>query len=484
MSFATPAATSSYFQRFANQGARVPHALLGATELTVSRFGFGTYRVHEFDPDHRHALEKALLGGINLIDTSANYTDGSSERLIGEVTSELFAQGKLKREEIVFVTKAGYLQGVNLKRAKELGGAKAYPDMVEYQSDCWHNISPEFLAEQITQSLARLKIETIDVLLLHNPEYFLKTSVNREQYYARIEKAFRHLETERERGRIRYYGVSSNTFPEPEAKTDFTSLSRLVEISRRISKTPRFAVIQLPFNLYEAGGALIKNNQGLSTFELAAREKIGVLTNRPFNSIEKGRLVRLTSFPSHDPVEIKGLLHTAIGRAVELERKAPEASKGGASLTWAQRLRDKMGEIDDLLMWKESLAVQIMPAIRASIARVPLSAESWRTEYSTALQEVLNLITQDLENHQSQKTQILIDQITQLGPELKSSRTLSRMMARLYLSFPQITTILAGLRTPAYVEDLLQSELPGNPAPLLSEAQAIDIVARSQRHRL
>src|SRR4051812_25681639 len=114
MAAATPSGTRGYFEKIKAKGIDVPHGPLGSTDLQVSKVGFGCYRVNEFDPDHREALKQALLSGCNLIDTSSNYTDGSAERLVGEVTAELFASGALKREEIVFVTKAGYVQGKNM----------------------------------------------------------------------------------------------------------------------------------------------------------------------------------------------------------------------------------------------------------------------------------------------------------------------------------------------------------------------------------
>ena len=53
--------------------------------LPVSRIGFGCYRVDDQAPGHREALERALADGCTLIDTSTNYTDGGSERLVGAV---------------------------------------------------------------------------------------------------------------------------------------------------------------------------------------------------------------------------------------------------------------------------------------------------------------------------------------------------------------------------------------------------------------
>ena len=84
---------------------------LGRTGLTCSGVGFGTYRVHLRVQEHRAALAKALRMGVNLIDTSSNYTGGNSERMIGEVLAGLIAQGVVKREEIIVVSKGGYIQG-------------------------------------------------------------------------------------------------------------------------------------------------------------------------------------------------------------------------------------------------------------------------------------------------------------------------------------------------------------------------------------
>jgi aryl-alcohol dehydrogenase-like predicted oxidoreductase len=84
----------------------------------VSSVGFGGYRVHDETPEHRDALRRALLSGGNLIDTSTNYTDGGSERLVGAVVNELVGSGKLRREEIVVVSKIGYVQG------RQLGGPR------------------------------------------------------------------------------------------------------------------------------------------------------------------------------------------------------------------------------------------------------------------------------------------------------------------------------------------------------------------------
>lgn len=480
---ATPNATRSFFEKRRAKNLPVSSTRLGVTDFEVSRVGFGCYRIHEFEPDHRHALMAAIRGGVNLIDVSTNYGDGSAERAVGETLNELFLHGEIRREETVVVTKVGYLQGQNLIHAQKLlKNGEGYAEVVEFQDDCWHCISPAFLRDQITQSLDRLKVDSLDVLLLHNPEYFLKAGGGRDVYYRRIQSAFRHLESEVAERRIRYYGISSNTFVESEAKSDFTSLQRIIEIARQNAKDlelakplGHFAIIQFPFNLYESGAALLNNNQRQTVLQVAVRENLGTLINRPFNSFMGGRLVRLTSFPTHDQVTIKGSLHSSLGRAIELEKRAPGYPRTPQGLQWAHVLRDRLSDFDDLLSWREALYHQLIPSIRAALERLAPEQQAWANDYQTTMREVLDLITQDLENLAQQKSCLVGDAMELLAPELATSKTLSQKVLRLYQALPEISSILVGMRTPDYVADVL------TPAKPLSQETALNLLRRMQR---
>jgi uncharacterized protein len=207
---ATPAGTKR------RAGDRPGYRALGSTGLTVSVVGFGGYRTGRTDPDHRAALRAALAAGVNLIDTSTNYMLGDSERLIGEV----LAEGHLPRGEVVVVTKVGYVQGPNLELARQREAqGRPFPEMVKYAEGVWHCLAPEFLEDQLGRSLERLGLETVDVLLLHNPEYFLSEVAHREPhppleqtrqaFYDRLHRAFAYLDGAVADGRIGAYGVSS-----------------------------------------------------------------------------------------------------------------------------------------------------------------------------------------------------------------------------------------------------------------------------------
>ncbi|HSO20673.1 MAG TPA: aldo/keto reductase, partial [Desulfosarcina sp.] len=284
---ATPAATTA----FAAQHPDSQFNLLGATDLSVSAAGFGGYRISAGVAAHARALEKAFTGGVNLVDTSSNYADGGSERLVGEVLANLIQAGRLSRDQVVVISKGGYLQGSNYTLSQERKAAgNPFEDIVEYADGLEHCIHPGFLEDQIGRTLERLGLATLDGYLLHNPEYFLGWAHRqkmapdraRETYYQRIDLAFRHLETEVAGGRIRFYGVSSNTFAGSPDDPEFTCLHRILEIAESIGRDHHFQVIQLPFNLLEPGAATEPNQpDGRTVLQLARDERLGLLTNRP-----------------------------------------------------------------------------------------------------------------------------------------------------------------------------------------------------------
>jgi aryl-alcohol dehydrogenase-like predicted oxidoreductase len=297
---ATAQATLAHTARVAPHG-RAP---LGSTGLTVSKLGFGCYRVGEGDPEHAEALAMALGRGCNLIDTSTNYGDGGSERVVGEVLGELVRARSIDRAAVVVVSKIGYVQGQNMRLARQReGSGRPFPEMVKYADGCWHCMHPEFLADQLQRSLQRLGLATLDVCLIHNPEYFFSDAVHhgrtdvaavRDEFYGRLANAFEYFEREVAAGRLGCYGVSSNSAAMPISDAEETSLERMLDAAQRAGGDGHhFRVLQLPFNLIESGAALEKKHAGKSPLELAAARGIAVLANRPLNAIRGRGMVRL-----------------------------------------------------------------------------------------------------------------------------------------------------------------------------------------------
>ena len=274
----------------------------------VTPVGFGSYRVgfgkvYNY-PDCENALQYSLEQGLNLIDTSTNYGHGQSELLIGKMMKKFIDEKKLSRENIVVVSKVGYLQGPNLEIAKirEKEG-NPFPEISKFGQDTWHCIHPSFIFDQVERSRTRLGLETIDVFLLHNPEYMLKKfeldgmnlSEAKELFYSRVKESFVALEKLVQENKIKCYGVSSNNLGAPQDDFAEVSITKLHEIAQSVSLNHSFKVVQMPFNWLEVSPLFYEiEDTGHSTISYAHAHGIGVMLNRPFNSMFNDGLVRLT----------------------------------------------------------------------------------------------------------------------------------------------------------------------------------------------
>jgi aryl-alcohol dehydrogenase-like predicted oxidoreductase len=467
------------YGRFGNRG------------LTTSRLGFGTYRVGTSEPEHRDAFKKALREGANLIDTSTNYMDGDSERLVGSVLRELIKGGDLAREEVIVVSKIGYVQGHNLKQAeaREQAG-RPYPDMVKYGEGIWHCIHPEYLTDQLMLSLDRLELATLDVCLLHNPEYFLSEAahhsggnleVARDAFYRRIEQAFTFFESQVSAGRIRYYGVSSNTVTAAPSDAEATSLSRMCDAARIAAASQgmeqhHFAVLQCPMNLYETG-ALVMPNTGMdqreTVLEVAQREGIAVLVNRPLNAMptKTSGVVRLADFPLEgDPVDFDR--QCQIVAALEEEYRkviAPALQHSGQGMapadffTWAVELTRVRPQIQGLEHWEQIEHQMIAPHVnqvmqaltRHLTGKAAEQWEAWRDRYVPQLLTLLGGLRREATERSRAKTAAVSAILDPLLPKSRRIESLSRKALWVLASTPGVTSVLNGMRTRDHVNDSL-----------------------------
>lgn len=456
--YATAAGTKEYAGRHEDLAYRA-----FGDGLLVSEAGFGCYRVDVSLDEHRGALRKALLHGINVIDTSANYSDGGSEELVGAVLREMIAAGELRREEVVVVSKVGYLQGQNYQRSQERKQAgRPFPDLVLYGEGLEHCIHPEFLEDQLTRSLERLGMATLDCYLLHNPEYFLgwakKAGVPldeaRVEYERRIELAFRHLEAEVERGRIRGYGISSNTFPASADDPQFTSLERVWEIAQSIVPEPHFQVIQLPMNLYETGGVTVRNNGEQSAIEFAREKGLAVMINRPLNAFKGNALYRLADVAvgaedRERAEKIPALVAELVRLEGEFQLKEAEYEKVAAG-----RLLQEFGQqFQSLDHWREVLSQFLVPTVQQGVQMLMqrgVTVESYVEHVNAAIQSFTSLYRL----RDAEKTAEIKRRVTAAEPEWESP-TLSQTALRALRSTAGVTTVLVGMRREEYVDDVV-----------------------------
>ena len=165
----------------------------GKTDLEVSEIGFGAWAIGgnamvgntpigwgiADDEESVAAIHKAMDCGINFFDTADFYGLGHSEILLGKQLGN--------NKELIVATKVGHRKIADTIR-------------LDYSMD--------YIIEACEASLKRLKRNTIDYYQLHSArmEHFEK------------ERCVEAMEILKKQGKIRYWGLSLNTFyPEPEA---------------------------------------------------------------------------------------------------------------------------------------------------------------------------------------------------------------------------------------------------------------------------
>ena len=475
MTSATPDATNFYTNKFSD----LAYAPLSDTGLMISQAGFGTYRTAVGNDQHTSALRYALTQGINLIDTSTNYGDGKAEELVGLVVGQLVDEGILQREEIVVVSKGGYLQGQNLVVARERKAeGRPFPNLIHVSQQMDHCIHPDFLADQISRSLARLGMETIDVYLLHNPEYYLEWAYDAKiarreaqaEYIRRIKLAFTHLETEVRNGRLQYYGISSNTLPIRRDVFSFTSLSAILNSG----DFPHFKVIQLPFNLVETGAATNKNqpDHTRTVLDVAQQAGLAVLVNRPLNALQKENLIRLAdvlppAYPT-TPLEVS----TTVDRLREIELTLEneilptlnlpqdQQEQLWQSLAVGTMLQGRWRGFGTLQNWRDIRARFLLPRanqglqLLADQPDLPEITVAWSDEYVAIYNEVVSAIEAFYEEEGAKMANDIRSTAVAADPDWQAD-TLSQLAIRALRSTEGVTAVLVGMRQIAYVNDVL-----------------------------
>ena len=477
--FATPEAT----QKLAAQRPGLTYVDLAQTGVLVSQAGFGGYRVADGNPTQARALARALVKGINVIDTSANYADGESEKLIGRVLTELIDDRQIEREQVVVVSKAGYLQGQNfaLSQQRQQEG-RPFKDLVPYAHELEHCIHPEFIEDQLTRSLQRLGLATLDGYLLHNPEYFLGWADHnqldlqkaRRDYYRRIQAAFQHLETEVRRGRIRHYGISSNTFPAASTDPQFTSLKIVGDIASRIGRDHHFRLVQLPFNLLEPG-AILETNQssGQSVLQLAAGKGLGVLINRPLNAIYQDKEMRLADIPmqrreAYDTILKK--MKAVTTSETRLWRKilaAIESIPDGLKVRIKQQisvsdtLKHYWRNFGSYERWRQVKNGMMLPRIQGVMDFLQPHRDTapdladWMTAHTECLDKAFKAVGSIYAEEAARQSGAIRQLVSAADPEWSADGTLSQKAIRALRSTSGVSTVLVGMRRETYVDDVL-----------------------------
>lgn len=438
--------------------------------------GFGSYRTGF---KHAGALSYALSKGVNLIDTSANYLDGESEKMIGSVLKKEIEEGKIKREDVFIVSKGGYIQGTNLiNEDRKRKDGNPYQEVVFCGSALRHCINPQFLKDQISESLERLQTSYIDYYLLHNPEYFLLYTPAdyfkdlKTEYYRRIKVAFEFLESEVAAGRIKNYGISSNTFVISEGEDSFTSLEKICEISEQTGKENHFAMVQFPLNLNEKGGVVNLNQENgtSSVLKYAGKKGLKVLINRPLNSILKGQIERLADFPVEKNLD-QNNLQTIYSKLSNIEselrelviyeiKSTPEKVEAVRnSLNIASYIKNNIEAfknpviLSDIYEYYIEDKLSVLNTFSDSYGKQNDALTQKKNEYTSSVRKMFEIMASILAGEENKKNEKIHEKLSGYLPAKYRNLSLSAKSLLLIMGLKEVSCVLLGMRKEEYVNE-------------------------------
>lgn len=227
----------------------------GNTELIVSEIGFGAWAIggnakvgntpigwgSADDEVSKKAVHAALDAGINFFDTADFYGLGHSEKILGEVLKE--------NKQAIIATKVGH-RNIDEKI------------VLDY--------SKQYIFKACDESLKRLQKDVIDYYQLHSAR----------MAHLQEEECIEAMELLKQKGKIRYWGLSLNTFY-PEAEADFL-------IKRNLADG-----FQLVFNLI--------NQKAIDVIKRANQNGYGVIARMPLQfGLLTGKFTPDTKFEKDD----------------------------------------------------------------------------------------------------------------------------------------------------------------------------------------
>ncbi|MBG0786557.1 MAG: aldo/keto reductase [Anaerolineaceae bacterium] len=162
--------------------------------METSRMGLGTWAIgggpawggDNALSDSLEVIRSCPSLGINFIDTAPAYNFGNSEKILGQALS------KMKREEIVIITKCGITWNREGSLFNKVGDIQLYK-----------NLSRESICEEFEISLSRLGVDYIDIYMTHWQSV--------EPYFTPISETMEVLCELKQKGLIRGIGAANVT---------------------------------------------------------------------------------------------------------------------------------------------------------------------------------------------------------------------------------------------------------------------------------
>jgi D-threo-aldose 1-dehydrogenase len=175
-------------------------AELGSTGLQVPRVGIGTAPLGNFlgaisDEEADRVLGQAVQSGLRYFDTAPLYGHGLAEQRVGRAVS------RIDRSNAIVSTKVGRLLRADAPRDESQyhDGESFYID-VPSTGPVW-DFSYDGIMTSLEESLQRLSLDRVDMLLLHDPD---------DHFQAASTTAYQALDVLRAEGTVTGIGAGMN----------------------------------------------------------------------------------------------------------------------------------------------------------------------------------------------------------------------------------------------------------------------------------
>ncbi|KAJ3055635.1 hypothetical protein HK097_009834 [Rhizophlyctis rosea] len=471
---ATPSSTKTHFQNHPT----FRHAAVPKRRWQASSVGFGGYRVNRGNEGHAKALKLALQADVNVVDTSSHFSNGSSEELIGGVLDDVIKTKEVDRESLIVITKCGY---INLPPTTP---APTFPH-TRISDTVAHSLHPTFLKDEISRSLDRLRLNTIDVFMLNNPERLLlgrDKKITKSELNSHLTTAFNHLDSEVSSGRIKSYGICSHSLANPSSPEHF-SLSDVMRAAKNGGSRvdDNFVAVEFPFNLFEREAF-----EGVGGVMRVAKEHgLFPIVHRPLYAIAGGRVRSLSTrfdVSIEDEPAISDRLTTNLEQMGRLELELSDTLGSDSSSTtmvakfvWGQVLAENFGRLtQDSFAAQHYLEKQVLPALKRDLEELRGFAEGeeevreWGLQYEKAAQEVITSILQMCKITALRHNLDLLAELKMRVPALKSVDSLAAVATIGAASALDVVNgngsgvgegggcVLVGMRREEYVREIVE----------------------------
>lgn len=347
-------------REYAEQHQREGHAAEGhyseflRARMQLSSLGVGTFpgaATPEVDAKIAAIVTRALLSGINVIDTGAHYRYGRSLAAVGAGVRAAVEAG-VPREAMFLISKGGFLTlrggppaDMQAWFEQEIV-AQGYGGMEDLAKGC-HLLTPAYINYQIELSRNLMGVETLDAFLIDQPEVHIP-EIGKEALNRKLLPVFEVLERAVAEGRIRYYGIA--TFDGLRVETDdklFQSITSMQGLAEKAAQAAtgqdmarhHFKLMTMPFNQVMLEGftrfntATGKGNVGSP---VQAAHQLGVYMMAS-HSMFKGHLAQ----QSMDVVErALGNVANPAQRALQFNRSTPGIGTSLVGMSTPEHLDD------------------------------------------------------------------------------------------------------------------------------------------------